>query len=292
MHPRNRYQGPHDFRKLAAVIPELEEYFLQTPDGRLSLDFGHPRAVRLLNAALLKRDYGLQHWDIPVGSLCPGVPGRLDYLHLLAELLEGEGPQVQSSGNRPGITGLDLGVGASCIYPILGLREYGWKFVGSEVDEQSIKVARAIIKFNPGLAKSITLRRQPDRNKIFENIIRAGDFFDFSMCNPPFYENAESALAAARRKWKKLGKPDNPTFNFGGQATELWTPGGEPAFLRQMIRESTAYAPQVRWFTTLVSQAGYLKIAQGELDRAKARDVRILPMEQGGKKRRVLAWKM
>jgi 23S rRNA (adenine1618-N6)-methyltransferase len=111
------------------------------------------------------------------------------------------------------------------------------------------------------------------------------------MCNPPFYENAESAHAAARKKWSKLGKQHSSTLNFGGQANELWTRGGEPAFLRRMIRESAIFVDQVGWFTTLVSQAGYLKIARQEFDRLGKLEVQILPMEQGGKKRRVLAWR-
>ncbi|MTB52144.1 23S rRNA (adenine(1618)-N(6))-methyltransferase RlmF [Lewinella sp. W8] len=291
MHPRNRYRDPHDFRQLAEVVPELKNHFTKTPDGRLSLDFADPMTVRRLNLALLKRDYGMKHWDIPEGNLCPGIPGRLDYVHLLADLLAGEGPQVPETSERQRIRVLDVGVGASCIYPILGVREYGWEFVGSDVNDQSLRVAGAIVKFNPGLGKKITLRKQPQAESIFRGIIHEGEFFHLSMCNPPFYEDAAAARAAARRKWTKLGRAASPTLNFGGQANELWTKGGEPAFLRRMIRESSDFATQVGWFTTLVSQAGYLKIARQELDRIKAAEVKVLPMEQGGKKRRVLAWR-
>ena len=87
MHSRNRYRRPHDFTDLAGTVPQLSDHFITTPDGRTSLDFTDPGAVRLLNKALLLRDYGLQFWDIPEGSLCPGVPGRLDYIHAVGELL-------------------------------------------------------------------------------------------------------------------------------------------------------------------------------------------------------------
>jgi 23S rRNA (adenine1618-N6)-methyltransferase len=308
MHPRNRYQEPHDFLALSEVVPKLSEHFITTPDGRLSLDFSHPLAVRRLNAALLKRDYGLKHWDIPENNLCPGIPGRLDYIHLLQDLLTGDGPEfrnssgsllqiegsgapVPSSPKQQAIRVLDIGVGASCIYPILGVKEYGWKFVGSEVNDQSLKVADAIVKFNPGLHKNITLRKQPNPEAIFREIIREEEYFHLTLCNPPFYENAPAAHAAAHRKWSKLGRNPGSSLNFGGQASELWTKGGETAFLRRMIRESVNYATQVGWFTTLVSQAGYLKIARQELDRVKAAEVKVLPMQQGGKKRRVIAWR-
>jgi len=94
MHPRNRYAHPHDFKALALVVPELTRHFIFTPAGHTSLNFTDPAAVRLLNKALLLKDYGLKFWDIPEGSLCPGVPGRLDYVHVLADLLEAR-PQVQ-----------------------------------------------------------------------------------------------------------------------------------------------------------------------------------------------------
>lgn len=302
MHTRNRYAQPHDFPGLTKVVPGLAEHLITTPDGRTSLNFAAPQAVRMLNQALLLRDYGLKYWDIPEGNLCPGVPGRLDYIHALAELLEEDQarPQVQAKGIQeqgkkgpPGITGLDIGTGASLIYPILGSKEYDWNFVASDVAERSLKVAGAIAKFNSGLSKKVELRRQPDPTLVFRHIIRPGERFDFTMCNPPFFESAEAAGAAAKLKWEKLGKTTgpSPTLNFGGQANELWTAGGEPAFLRQMIKESADYASQVGWFTTLVSKKGYLKIAEIEFGRLGITDTRVIGIGQGGKLRRVLCWR-
>ncbi|MBC6994656.1 23S rRNA (adenine(1618)-N(6))-methyltransferase RlmF [Neolewinella lacunae] len=284
MHPRNRYQQPHDFSSLAGVVPELAGYLVITPDGRTSLDFTSPQAVRLLNRALLLRDYGLKHWDIPAGNLCPGVPGRLDYIHVLADLL-GEGAQ---GGKKVRV--LDVGTGASLIYPILGVGEYDWRFVGTDLDAGSLKVAGAIARFNPAIGKSVLLRQQTEAGAIFRNVILPGETFACTMCNPPFFSDAASASAAATQKWEKLGESPEAQLNFGGQAHELWTPGGEPEFLRRMIRESVAFKGQVGWFTTLVSKKGYLRNARQELDRMGAAWVRELPIGQGGKLRRVLAW--
>ena len=301
MHPRNRYAGPHDFTALAAIVPELAAYFRTTPDGRTSLDFADPSAVRLLNQALLKRDYGLRHWDLPPDSLCPGVPGRLDYIHVLAELLgvpppditQGPRPQVRGKDkNSKAVTGLDVGTGASLIYPILGAKEYGWRFVGTDVDATSLKVAGAILRFNPGLGKSVELRRQPNSRSVFHNVVLRGEFFDFTMCNPPFFDAPEAATSAARKKWSKLGHPASPTLNFGGRPNELWTPGGEPDFLRRMIRESVDFAGQVGWFTTLVSKKGYLKVAEVEFGRLGISERRVIGIGQGGKRRRVLVWRV
>ena len=292
MHARNRYRGPHDFTELGRITPELSAYLITTPDGRTSLDFTHPDAVKLLNQTLLLRDYGLKFWDVPTGSLVPGVPGRLDYIHLLAELM-GDGARVPAKGQVANNQrrGLDIGTGASLIYPILGAKEYGWNFVATDVDEKSLKVASAIIKFNPGLQRHLELRAQANPKQIFTGIIRPTEAFDFTMCNPPFFADAAGAENAARQKWQKLGVEHDPGHNFGGRANELWTPGGEPAFLRRMILESADYGGQVRWFTTLVSKKGYLRTATQLLKQTKAVKVKVIPVGQGGKLRRVLAWR-
>ena len=321
MHSRNRYQAPHDFTALAKIVPALSNHFITTPDGRNSLDFAHPEAVRLLNQALLKRDYGLKHWDIPKGNLCPGVPGRLDYIHAIADLLAELGVERNSDGRRdkipgtiirnsddrrdkiPGtqvqaeqqkkqaIIGLDVGTGASLIYPILGVKEYGWRFIATDIDATSLKVAGALTKFNPELTKEIILRKQPDRQAIFREVIFPDEYVDFTMCNPPFFTAPEEVEKAARKKWAKLGKGDSPTLNFGGQPNELWTPGGEPDFLRRMIRESVEFKKQVGWFTTLISKKGYLRIAEIELGKLKSATHTIINIGQGGKRRRILAWR-
>lgn len=289
MHPKNRYQGPHDFPGLCKIVPELAEFLITTPDDRISLDFTSPEAVRRLNQALLLRDYGLKFWDIPKGNLCPGVPGRLDYIHVIADLLTPPGGH-KNKGKRP-VTGIDIGTGASLIYPILGAREYGWSFLGTDVEDASLKVAGAIASFNPGLDKKVTLRKQHQRNQVFRGIIREGERYDFSMCNPPFFADEAGATSAAESKWDKLGQSTTTGHNFGGKANELWTPGGEPAFLRRMILESVEFKDQVTWFTTLVSKKGYLFSAKQLLEKAKVRHRKVIQMGKGGKIRRVLAWR-
>jgi 23S rRNA (adenine1618-N6)-methyltransferase len=296
MHPKNRYNGLHDFQDLAEHVPTLSDCFTITPDGRTSLDFTDPQAVRLLNKALLLRDYGLKNWDIPEGNLCPGVPGRLDYIHAIGDLLAEKAARTQDAkkGKKRGTYGLDIGTGASLIYPILGLKEYGWRMVGTDVDAISLKVAAAIAKFNPGLESGIIIRKQADRGAIFRNAILPGEYFDFTMCNPPFFGSAQEAQTAAELKWKKLGVNTNAasTLNFGGQANELWTEGGEPAFLRKMINESTKFARQVGWFTTLVSKKGYLKIAEKAFRNHNISETKVIGIGGGGKVRRILCWRV
>ena len=47
-------------------------------------------------------------------------------------------PHVQAARVR----GLDVGVGASCIYPLLGAALNGWAFVGTDVTDEALAWAR------------------------------------------------------------------------------------------------------------------------------------------------------
>ena len=57
-----------------------------------------------------------------------------------------------------------------------------------------------------------------------------------------------------------------------------------------MIAESALIPEQVLWFTSLVAKAANLPELQRALRRVHALDVRILPMAQGQKQSRILAW--
>ncbi|MGH8074765.1 MAG: RlmF-related methyltransferase, partial [Lysobacter sp.] len=201
LHPRNRHQGHYDFARLVKTSPALSPYTVITPRGDTSIDFSNPGAVRELNRAILRCDYDIAHWDLPDGTLCPPIPGRADYLHGLADLLaEGDGTIPRGMSIRV----LDIGVGASCIYPLLGHAEYGWRFVGSDIDARSLKVATAIVDANR-LDKAIALRLQPRRDKVFRGVVREDDRFDLTLCNPPFHASAREAASANQRKLRQLG---------------------------------------------------------------------------------------
>ncbi len=294
-HPRNRHQGHYDFARLVAASPALRAWLVTTPRGETSIDFADPGAVRALNRALLLSDYGIAHWDLPDGALCPPVPGRADYLHGLADLLAAD-----TDGRIPrgaGVRVLDVGVGASCIYPLLGHAAYGWRFVGSDIEPASLRVAGAIVQAN-GLDRAITLRLQPRRGQIVRDVVRDDDRFDLTLCNPPFHASAAEAGEANRRKVRGLGGRAASTsagvraapLNFGGHAHELWCPGGEAAFLRRMVRESVDVGDRVRWFTSLVARAEHLSGLRRQLRQAGATDVREVAMAQGHKQSRFVAW--
>ena len=186
---------------------------------------------------------------------------------------------------------LDVGAGANIIYPLIGHREYGWTFVGSELDAVALDSAAHTLGANPGLGEAILLRRQVDRNAIFRGVVQAGERFDLTLCNPPFHGSMREVRETAQAKWRKLGREaERPLRNFGGQGPELWCEGGEAGFIRRMITESADLRDRVRWFTTLVSSAASLPAVHRALRQVEARDIRTVAMAQGQKQSRFVAW--
>jgi 23S rRNA (adenine1618-N6)-methyltransferase len=292
LHPRNRHRGRYDFPRLIAACPALARFVARNRHGDESVDFADPEAVKTLNRALLAEAYGISAWQLPDGCLCPPIPGRADYLHHLADLLAADHGGTIPRG--PAVRVLDVGVGASCIYPLIGHAEYGWSFVGTDIDAAALASAQRIVRANR-LATVIALRRQPAPARVFAGVLQADEDFDLAMCNPPFHASAAEARAGSLRKWRNLGKPAQlagrePALNFGGAGAELWCPGGEGGFVRRMIAESARIPERCRWFTSLVSKESSLPGLLAALRAAGAADARTIAMAQGQKRSRVLAW--
>ena len=290
LHPRSKHRNRYEFDKLIKSCPELASFVSINAYGDESIDFFDPEAVKTLNKALLLHYYGLSSWDIPTGYLCPPVPGRADYIHTLADLLADKNGHQVPSGSK--IKGLDIGTGANCIYPIIGVSEYGWSFTASDIDPVAIKSARCIVDQNQVLQNKVELRLQPDAKNTFIGIIRPGEFYDFTICNPPFHTSAAEARAGTLRKLSNLKeKPiKDPVLNFGGRNNELWCPGGEERFVTAMIRESREFAGSCYWFSTLISKESNLRSTYKTLAAMKAAEVRTLTLGQGNKTSRIVAW--
>lgn len=279
MHQRNRHNTRYPMKELIQSTPELKP-FVQDE----TIDFANPEAVKVLNRALLKYFYGVAKWDIPAGYLCPPIPGRVDYLHYLSDLL----------GPKKDVRILDIGTGANGVYPLLAFAEHGWRSVGSDIDQEALNSLQKVLKENPSFEKAIELRLQSNPKSIFKGIIKENEFYHLTLCNPPFHSSLEEAQAGTQRKWKNLGKAkaQEKLLNFGGQKAELWCEGGEKEFIKTMISESVQFGQQVGWFTTLVSKEANLPFLYKQLERIKALEVQTLNMSQGQKKSRVLAWRI
>ncbi|WP_125721552.1 23S rRNA (adenine(1618)-N(6))-methyltransferase RlmF [Flavobacterium ustbae] len=292
LHPRNLHRSRYDFGLLISNCPELKQYVSINKYEIETIDFSDPRAVKVLNKALLKTYYNLDFWNIPPQYLCPPIPGRADYIHYIADLLaEGNNGKIPTETT---VLGLDIGTGANCIYPILGNAIYNWSFVATDIDKKAIENCSKIIEANPKLIDSISLQLQTESRFIFKNIIVPEDRFTFTMCNPPFHSSAEEANKGSLRKVKNLNprdkKVNSPVLNFGGQSNELWCQGGEIAFITQMIFESVHYQSQCLWFTTLVSKKENLPAIYKTLKKVNAASVKTIEMAQGQKNSRIVAW--
>src|SRR5690606_20540223 len=246
--------------------------------------------VKMLNKALLNRYYGLKYWDIPSNYLCPPIPGRADYIHHVADLLGNSNKGEIPVG--PFIRCLDIGVGANCVYPIIGNIEYGWSFVGADIDPTAIKSAFLIVEKNASLRGKVELRRQPAPSNIFQGIIKSNEKFDLTICNPPFHASVADSRTATIRKLSNLKRQKirRAEKDFGGKNNELWCDGGEERFVRDMIRQGRGFSKSCYWFSTLISKQSNLKGAYQELEKAEAVELKTIPMAQGNKISRVLAW--
>jgi 23S rRNA (adenine1618-N6)-methyltransferase len=289
MHPRNRDRDGYNFEALTASSPELARFVIPHPAGGATIKFADPAAVTALNRALLAHHYGMQQWSLPAGYLCPAVPGRADYVHHLADLLGGpDGRAPRGASTRI----WDIGVGANCVYPIIGAAEYGWDFVGSDIDPTALAAAERLRTANPSLARHLSLRGQPDPLKIFAGVAQPTETFAACLCNPPYHASPEHAAAGTQRKLRNLGakKTGGPILNFGGQGHELWGPGGELGFVFRLIAESAERPELCQWFTTLVSKSASLLPIYRRLKSARPVTVRTIPMGQGQKQSRIVAW--
>lgn len=53
------------------------------------------------------------------------------------------------------VVGLDIGCGANLIYPLLGVAQHGWRFVGADITDAAVAGARANLAANPHLSPLI-----------------------------------------------------------------------------------------------------------------------------------------
>ncbi|MBI5541073.1 MAG: 23S rRNA (adenine(1618)-N(6))-methyltransferase RlmF [Bacteroidia bacterium] len=290
LHPRNKNRERYNFKELKACCPELVSFVKLNLYNDESIDFANPEAVKVLNKAILKYHYGIESWDIPEGYLCPPIPGRADYIHHIADLLCRNNYGKIPVGEK--IKCMDVGIGANSIYPIIGVKEYGWSFIGSDIDPISIANAKNIISENLLLKGKVECRMQENPKDFFYSVISKDEIIDFTICNPPFHPTIKEAQSGTLRKLSNLNKHEisEPIRNFGGQYNELCYKGGEERFVGNMIRESKKFSKNCFWYTSLVAKQTHLRGFYELLKHLEATEVETIPMGQGNKTSRILAW--
>ncbi|XP_041796889.1 RNA N6-adenosine-methyltransferase mettl16 [Chelmon rostratus] len=277
MHPRNRYKDkPPDFGYLASKYPDFQQHVHTSLTGRPVVNFKEPEAVRALTCTLLKEDFGLTI-EIPLERLIPTVPLRLNYIHWVEDLIDG-----QKQSRR----GIDIGTGASCIYPLLGATMNGWYFLATEVDDICFDYATKNVEQN-NLSDLIKVVKVPQKTLLMDALKEeTGIVYDFCMCNPPFFANQLEAKGVNSRNSRR---PPPSSVNTGG-VTEIMAEGGELEFVKRIIHDSLQLKKRLRWYSCMLGKKCSLAPLKEELRKQGVPKVTHTEFCQGRTMRWALAW--
>uniref|UniRef100_G3U5Q4 U6 small nuclear RNA (adenine-(43)-N(6))-methyltransferase n=1 Tax=Loxodonta africana TaxID=9785 RepID=G3U5Q4_LOXAF len=283
MHARNRYKDkPPDFAYLASKYPDFKQHVQINLNGRVSLNFKDPEAVRALTCTLLREDFGLSI-DIPLERLIPTVPLRLNYIHWVEDLI-GHQDSDRSTLRR----GIDIGTGASCIYPLLGATLNGWYFLATEVDDICFNYAKKNVEQNnlSDLIKAQVVK-VPQKTLLMDALKEESEIiYDFCMCNPPFFANQLEAKGVNSRNPRR---PPPSSVNTGG-ITEIMAEGGELEFVKRIIHDSLQLKKRLRWYSCMLGKKCSLAPLKEELRIQGVPKVTYTEFCQGRTMRWALAW--
>ncbi|KAF7668865.1 hypothetical protein LDENG_00282890 [Lucifuga dentata] len=277
MHPRNRYKDkPPDFAYLASKYPDFQQHVHTSLAGRPVVNFKQPEAVRSLTCTLLKEDFGLTI-QIPLERLIPTVPLRLNYIHWVEDLIDGQGKPRR---------GIDIGTGASCIYPLLGATMNGWYFLATEVDDICFDYATKNVEQN-NLSDLIKVVKVPQKTLLMDALKEeTAIVYDFCMCNPPFFANQLEAKGVNSRNSRR---PPPSSVNTGG-VTEIMAEGGELEFVKRIIHDSLQLKKRLRWYSCMLGKKCSLAPLKEELRKQGVPKVTHTEFCQGRTMRWALAW--
>lgn len=277
MHPRNRYKDkPPDFAYLASKYPDFQQHVHTSLTGRPVMNFKEPEAVRALTCTLLKEDFGLTI-EIPLERLIPTVPLRLNYIHWVEDLIDGQ-KQLRR--------GIDIGTGASCIYPLLGATMNGWYFLATEVDDICFDYATKNVEQNK-MSDLIKVVKVPQKTLLMDALKEETEIvYDFCMCNPPFFANQLEAKGVNSRNSRR---PPPSSVNTGG-VTEIMAEGGELEFVKRIIHDSLQLKKRLRWYSCMLGKKCSLAPLKEELRKQGVPKVTHTEFCQGRTMRWALAW--
>lgn len=194
---------------------------------------------------------------LPVDKLTPTLPLRLNYILWIEDL-------VDYAGLRTDVVGIDIGTGASCIYPLLAVRNNtNWKIFALELDVVNFNHAQQNINMNNLQDQIIIVLQHQNESRIFKALLeKENRTFTFCMCNPPFFRSEKDALEGKNR----TGKRKAPKSLVVGSPLELVCDGGEYEFVKRIIDESLSIRESIRIYSsmlghksTLVDLVSYLK---------------------------------
>ncbi|KAJ5042257.1 uncharacterized protein L3040_004810 [Drepanopeziza brunnea f. sp. 'multigermtubi'] len=281
MSQKSIYKGDIDFSTLALQDRDFAKVL--KPNGQL--DFSNPESVQQLTKSLLRRDFSLEI-TLPPDRLCPPVPNRLNYILWIQSLLDSTSDSYTDRYDpEREVLGLDVGTGASCIYPLLGCSQRpNWRFAGTDTDDRSFQFAKKNVQDNGLQTRIKLLQTQPDG--LLLPLDQMGfDSIDFTMCNPPFYTSTTELLASAASKQRP------PFTACTGSESEMVTPGGEVTFASRMIDESLVLKDRVQWYTSMLGKFSSIEVLVKKLQGSGVDNYAVTEFVQGSKTRRwAIGW--
>ena len=236
-----------DFLILIKEFPELKKFIIKYDEKieEFSFDWSNNDLSLLMTKSILNYYFNIKYYDIPKGFLIPPVPSRLNYLNLINELIK--------DIKKENIIGVDIGTGANIIYPILGNSIYNWKFICSEINNESYNNAKLILQKN-NLEENINLIKQENKNNIFVSIINQENKYTFSMCNPPYYDYEQEIKIEDKKR--------DTEYNFD----EVYYEKGELGFFERYFEESICYKKNIFLFTILIGKKSNSEIIYDKIN--------------------------
>ncbi|KAI0392408.1 hypothetical protein F5Y17DRAFT_361588 [Xylariaceae sp. FL0594] len=278
---RNLYAVEPDFHRLGTKYAEFGSMLIRNGN----LDFTDPAAVMQLTKTLLKEDFGIEIELLP-DRLCPPVPNRHNYILWLKELIDSTAPSYsdQYEPERT-VKGLDIGTGASLIYPLLGcVQRPRWHFIATDVDQASLASARRNAALNHLVSRIRIVGRAPSDALIPLDELQVSHL-DFVMVNPPFYASETELLELAGQK----SRPPHSACT--GAPVEMVCTGGEVEFVKRMIHESLALRERVQWYTAMLGKQSSLEHLIDVIRGHGVSNFTVTTFTQGTKTRRwALGW--
>lgn len=278
MHERSVFRTPPDFTVLAEKYFDFSQHVTYNTLGKAKLDFKDADSQRALSKTLLKHFFELDV-RLPQGRLVPAVPQRLNYLLWVQDLVE------KVLERKDNVVALDVGTGASCVLALLGHKQCGWDFVGTETDPVAATSA----------TENVTRNSLEDHVKVLEfgSLVEAVEKteshkFDVCVCNPPFFTSAEEA--DAKTKAKEQGRTSPPSDMGGVESEKVWADSGETGFFKDvLLRDSLVLRDKIGLYTCMLGKNSSVKEVLSALQN-KVKSCRVAEFHQGKTTRYAVAW--
>lgn len=272
MHPRNAYTVPPHWAALVAQDASLQAYA-----GR-RIDVREPSTLRALTSALLRRDFGIE-CEMAAHHLCPTLPNRCNYIHWMEDVLEASGVAGTD------VHGLDIGTGHVAIYALLLCALHPtWHMTGTDTDSEALAWAQRIVH-DPRNAHHAWQERVHLVHSEPRPLLRPSERpYTFVLCNPPFYASLEERATLIQSKAEYV-PPCEAT------ESELCTPGGEVAFVTQLLEESAKpmHRERTAWYSSMLGRLSSVA-ALVPIVRTIAPQYALTELVQGKTRRWALAW--